>query len=73
MYSPLRNKPNLTLLKTEIKIVISNRKMRSKKTYFLGPSVFIVIAVRAKAARSLGGASAISSYFTSLISSEYLP
>ena len=47
-------------------------RKRPNLTLFLGPSVLIVIPVRAKAARSLGGASTISSYFTPLISSEYL-
>ena len=42
--------------------------MEKKGTYFFGPSMTIEIAVRAKAARSLAGASSISSYFTPFIS-----
>ena len=51
---------------------ISKESVEELGPYFLGPLMFIVMADRARAARSRGGASVMSSYLTPLINSVYL-
>ena len=44
--------------------MISKKIIEEQESYFFGPSVCILTAVRARSARSLGGASSISDNFT---------
>ena len=71
MYLPLSKRPNLALLRRDKIYIISKEEHRKKGPYFLGPSILIMIAERARAARSRGGASAMSQNYILFIYKVY--